>query len=106
MQKLAARGVTLIGVDLPSVDQIDSKDLPVHHALYRSGITILESLYLHDVAAGRYLLAAFPLRLHGGDAGPVRAVLILDELNRRSGVRLHQNLFPSGGLVRFSVSRF
>jgi len=82
VQKLATRGVTLIGVDVPSVDQLDSKDLPVHHALYRSGIAILESLYLHDVAPGHYLLAAFPLRLHGGDAAPVRAVLMVDELDR------------------------
>lgn len=80
VQKLANRGVSLIGVDVPSVDQLDSKDLPIHHALHRSGITILESLYLHDVAAGHYWLAAFPLRLSGGDAAPVRAVLIVNEL--------------------------
>ncbi|HEX4200175.1 MAG TPA: cyclase family protein [Chthoniobacterales bacterium] len=76
VRKLAAQSVTLVGVDVPSVDELDSKDLPIHHALHRSRITILESLYLHDVTPGYYLLAAFPLRLQGGDAAPVRAVLI------------------------------
>jgi arylformamidase len=76
VQKLAAHRVALLGVDLPSVDQLDSKDLPIHHALYRAGITILESLSLNHVISGNYLLAAFPLRLTGADAAPTRAVLI------------------------------
>ena len=76
VRKLAAQNVVLLGVDVPSVDQLDSKDLPIHHALYRAGITILESLFLADVMPGSYLLAAFPLPISGGDAAPVRAVLI------------------------------
>ena len=82
VRKLAAQSVTLVGVDVPSVDELDSKDLPIHHALYRSGITILESLYLVNVIPGYYLLAAFPLRLQGGDAAPVRAVLIRSDNNK------------------------
>jgi arylformamidase len=76
VHKLAALNVVLIGVDIPSVDQVDSKDLLIHHALYRAGITILESLFLADVTSGSYLLAAFPLPISGGDAAPARAVLI------------------------------
>jgi arylformamidase len=76
VHKLAALNVVLIGVDIPSVDQVDSKDLPIHHALYRAGITILESLFLADVTPGNYLLAAFPLLISSGDAAPARAVLI------------------------------
>jgi len=76
VRKLAAHNVGLLGVDIPSVDQLDSKDLPIHHALYRAGITILESLFLADVTPGSYLLAAFPLLISGGDAAPARAVLI------------------------------
>ena len=76
VRKLAAQDVTLVGVDVPSVDQMDSKDLRVHHALYQAGITILESLFLANVAPGSYLLAAFPLLISGGDAAPARAVLI------------------------------
>jgi arylformamidase len=76
VHKLAALNVVLLGVDVPSVDQVDSKDLPIHHALYRAGITILESLFLADVTLGSYLLAAFPLPISRGDAAPARAVLI------------------------------
>jgi len=76
VRKLAAQSVTLIGVDVPSVDELESKDLPIHHALYQAGITILESLFLANVTPGTYLLAAFPLLIRGGDAAPARAVLI------------------------------
>lgn len=72
---LAERGCRLIGVDVPSVDLPDSKELPVHHELARADVWILESLDLTGVAPGRYHLSALPLKLVGGDASPVRAVL-------------------------------
>jgi arylformamidase len=68
-------GVVLLGVDVPSVDAIDSKDLANHHALGHHGIAILESLYLNDVPEGVYELIALPLRLAGADGAPVRAIL-------------------------------
>jgi arylformamidase len=43
---LGDKGVKLLGLDLPSVDQIESRDLPVHHALGSARIQILESLDL------------------------------------------------------------
>ncbi|MFM7321765.1 MAG: cyclase family protein [Armatimonadota bacterium] len=73
---LAAHGVVLLGVDVPSVDRIDSTDLPNHHRLARSGIAILESLDLSDATPGRHTLIALPLRLIGADASPVRALLV------------------------------
>lgn len=72
---LHERGVVLLGVDVPSVDALDSKELPVHHALGRHGIAILESLDLSGVPEGAYELIALPLRLAGADGSPVRAVL-------------------------------
>ena len=72
---LADRGVRLVGVDLPSVDPLDSKTLDIHHALGRRGITIVEGLWLADVPTGRYQLVALPLRIVGADGSPVRAVL-------------------------------
>lgn len=72
---LHAYGVELLGVDLPSVDQIDSKDLPIHHALGKHGIAILEGLDLRGVPDGLYELIALPLRLEGADGSPVRAIL-------------------------------
>jgi len=73
--RLAGRGLRLLGVDAPSVDERESKSLAVHHALFAGGAFVLENLDLRDVAPGRYELLALPLRLHGLDAAPVRAVL-------------------------------
>lgn len=72
---LAERGCPLIGLDSPSVDAFDSKDLPAHHALYRYGIANLENLYLRDVPDGRYELIALPLKLDAACGCPVRAIL-------------------------------
>ena len=75
---LRARQVKLVGLDLPSVDPIDAKKLVNHHALAAAGIAIVESLDLSEVEAGTYHFSALPLRITGGDAGPVRAVLWRD----------------------------
>ncbi len=72
---LAGLGVRLIGLDSPSVDAFDSKDLPCHHALRRNGMVNLESLYLRGVPDGDYELVALPLRLDGACGSPVRAIL-------------------------------
>ena len=72
---LAAKDVILIGLDSPSVDRFDSKDLPCHKALFEKRIANLESLELQGVPEGRYELIALPLKLKGRDASPVRAVL-------------------------------
>src|ERR1700745_3274809 len=60
---LQKNGVRLVGMDLPSVDEIDSKSLQNHHALARAGIAIVESLDLTDVAPGIYQLAGLPLKI-------------------------------------------
>jgi len=73
---LGAQGVTLIGLDVPSVDQVDSKTLPIHHALDAAGILILENLDLRRVMPGEYELIALPLKIVGADGSPVRAVLV------------------------------
>lgn len=73
---LAERGVLLVGLDVPSVDAIDSPDLPNHHALNAAHIRILESLDLREAKHGIYELIALPLRLSDADASPVRAILL------------------------------
>ena len=73
---LRSQRIVLMGVDLPSVDALDCKDLPVHHALAHNQVTILESLNLRGVDEGVYDLVAAPLRIVGADAAPVRAFLI------------------------------
>jgi arylformamidase len=75
---LQKNGVKLLGLDLPSVDEIDSKSLQNHHALADAGIAIVESLNLSGVAPGIYNFAALPLKIAGGDGAPMRAVLWRD----------------------------
>ncbi len=75
IDRLHAKGVRLIGIDTPSIDLFDSKDLPSHHAILRHDMAVLEGLVLRDVPEGLYELIALPLKLVGFDASPVRAVL-------------------------------
>lgn len=72
---LHAQGIRLVGVDVPSVDELDSHSLPLHHAFNERGIHILEGLDLRLPPPGVYELIALPLRIQGGDGSPVRAVL-------------------------------
>jgi arylformamidase len=72
---LAARGVTLLGLDIPSVESLDSTGIPQHLAMDAAGILILENLDLRAAPAGVYELIALPLRILGGDGSPLRAVL-------------------------------
>jgi len=72
---LAERGVILAGFDLPSVDALDSKTLPIHHALASAHIAILEGLDLSRVDTGAFELIALPLKLVGADGAPTRAIL-------------------------------
>lgn len=69
------RGVRLLGLDTPSVDLLDSKDLPAHQRFLANDMAILEGVVLRDVPDGVYELIALPLPLTGFDASPVRAVL-------------------------------
>lgn len=73
--ELHGRGVRLIGIDTPSVDLFDSKNLPSHKMFLKHDMAILEGLVLRHVPDGLYELIALPLKLAGFDASPVRAVL-------------------------------
>jgi arylformamidase len=69
------RGVRLVGVDTPSVDPFESRELPAHKTFFKLDMAILEGLVLDGVSEGLYELIALPLRLVGFDASPVRAIL-------------------------------
>ncbi|HEF1903938.1 TPA: arylformamidase [Bacillus cereus] len=72
---LSEKGIRLIGVDVPSVDPLDDKELAAHHQLFKHGIHILENVVLDHVAVGDYELIALPLALTDADGSPVRAVI-------------------------------
>jgi arylformamidase len=75
VEHLNGLGVKLVGIDTPSVDPFDSKELPAHRTFLKHDMAILEGLVLAGVPAGVYEVIALPLRLVGFDASPVRAVL-------------------------------
>jgi arylformamidase len=75
---LGKRNGKVLGLDLPSVDPIEAKVLVNHHALAAAGIAIVESLDLSEISAGTYHFSALPLRISGGDAAPVRAIVWQD----------------------------
>jgi arylformamidase len=75
VRTLLGRGLKLLGVDAPSVDPRDSKNLPVHNMIFLGNGAILENLDLRRVTPTMYELMAFPLKLMALDAAPVRAVL-------------------------------
>lgn len=76
IEHLHARGVRLVGVDTPSVDPQQDKLLESHRAVAARDMAILEGLVLAGIAPGFYTLIALPLKIEGGDASPVRAVLL------------------------------
>lgn len=72
---LGEKNVVLMGVDMPSVDDFESKTLDCHHRLYAKGIVNLEFLNLSGVPDGVYELVALPLKMDGVCGSPVRAIL-------------------------------
>lgn len=76
LEWLYPQGVRLVGIDTPSVDPEDSRDLESHQVLFKHDFAVLEGLWLKDVPEGLYTLVALPLPIVDGDASPVRAVLL------------------------------
>lgn len=77
-QWLVDHGIGLIGLDYLSIELYGAKELGAHKAFLKSGVTILEGLDLTRAEPGWYVLSAFPLKYHGLDGAPCRAVLIQD----------------------------
>jgi arylformamidase len=75
IERLAALGVLLVGIDTASIDPADSKTLDAHQVIRRLNLRVLENLVLDEVPEGDYELIALPLKLMTADASPVRAVL-------------------------------
>jgi arylformamidase len=72
---LLGRGLRLLGVDAPSVDERHSQSLPVHKMIFSGNACILENLDLRRITPGYYELMAFPIKMMSLDAAPVRAIL-------------------------------
>lgn len=76
---LADAGIQLVGVEAPSVASPE-EDIAVHRHLLMQGTVLLENLDLSGVKPGLYFLLAAPLKIVGGEASPVRALLLERQL--------------------------
>ena len=72
---MKSKNIRLLGVDVPSVDPENSKELLMHQSMNKNGRYILEGIVLDNVEPGVYQLSALPLKITGADGSPVRAVL-------------------------------
>ena len=83
IEYLASKNVFTLGIDTPSVDPACSKKLEAHQEAYKKNIALLEGLILTHVPEGEYQLIALPLKIEGGEASPLRAILLPLRTNLR-----------------------
>jgi arylformamidase len=72
---LAATGVRVVGVDYLSVGGYFADGPRIHRTLLEAGIWIIEGLDLSAVSGGRYEMICLPVKIHGSDGAPARAIL-------------------------------
>ena len=76
---LVERGVVLLGVEPPSVADVNSPEelTAVHRVLLSGGVIVVEGLAdLDQITSEVFELIVLPLRVRGGDGSPVRAVAV------------------------------
>jgi arylformamidase len=74
-EHLADIKVRTVGVDYLSVGGYHADGAKIHRILLSAGIWIIEGLDLSAVGAGRYEMICLPVKLHGSDGAPARALL-------------------------------
>jgi arylformamidase len=72
---LAETGVRTVGVDYLSVGGYHADGAKIHQILLTAGVWIIEGLDLSAVRAGPYEMICLPVKLHGSDGAPARAIL-------------------------------
>ncbi len=68
--------VALVGIDYISIEEFGNETFPTHRKILGNNIIILEGINLKHVPPGKYTLICLPLKINGGEASPVRAVLL------------------------------
>ena len=77
---LLSRGLKGVGTDAISIDRLADRQLPVHHALLKDGVLILENLCLKKVRGRKdFLFFALPMKFQNTDGSPIRAFAELRE---------------------------
>jgi len=72
-----------VGVDMVSLDEVDSISLAVHRALLAKNIVLVENLAsLESLIGKEFIFSCLPLKIADADGSPVRAVAILDSVKK------------------------
>ena len=72
---LAETKVQTVGIDYLSVGGYYCDGAKIHKILLQAGIWIIEGLDLSPVTEGQYEMICLPVKLHGSDGAPARAIL-------------------------------
>ena len=77
---LADKGILMFGVEAISPAPEGEPNFKAHMACAARGITHIECLWNLEkvVGRGRFRLIAFPLKIRGGTASPIRAVAVIE----------------------------
>lgn len=68
-----------IGLDVISIEAIESEDLPMHHKVLKNNLVIIENLCnLDQIGSDLFTFCALPLKFINSDGASIRAVAILD----------------------------
>lgn len=68
-----------IGLDVISIEDIESADLPMHHKVLKNNLVIIENLCnLDQIGSDLFTFCALPLKFINSDGASVRAIAILD----------------------------
>lgn len=74
-----------IGTDTISIDAFDSIDFEIHNTILSRGIVIIENITnLDQIREEEFTLVATPLKIENGDASPIRAIAITNEIEAKS----------------------
>ena len=78
---LVSCGLKGVGIDAPSMDPLNDRELKAHRVLLEGGLVILENLCLRKVMGrGPFMLYALPLKFANADGAPIRAIADFREL--------------------------
>ena len=66
-----------IGLDVISIEAIESEDLPMHHKVLKNNLVIIENLCnLDQIGSDLFTFCALPLKFINSDGASIRAVAI------------------------------
>ncbi len=67
------------GLDVISIDYVDSADLRNHHIVFQKGMLIIENLTnLSELENNFFMFSCYPLKIENADGSPIRAVAIFE----------------------------